>query len=167
MSAENLSREAATWVAQLLLLQEDRRALSELRRCCSEPGRNRALPWLVPLGAAGFSHQEGIRRCLCLLFARGMKPATRRICFASTWRDFAWGQVGAQALEPSSSYSRRLMWLLDAERSQIAERLIPVALRMRGDAEIDLVGLYLDLLFWGDKVKMNWGKNYWTQEAAR
>ena len=163
--SEDLQLEAQAWVQRLILLTDDRRALSELRRSGSDAGRIRALPWLVSLGAAGSSHKEEVRRCLCLLFARGVQPASASLPFAGSWRRYALDQAGAYALDPCSAFSKRMMWLLDASRPQVTERLIQMALRMRGDEAIDLVGLYIDLVCWGETVQIRWGKNYWTQEA--
>jgi CRISPR system Cascade subunit CasB len=139
---------AATLLAYLRRLKEDRGAMADLR-CALSPARlPRAWPLLARVGGVGNSRIETVAG----LFAYHPDETDT-------------GNLGTtcrQICDRKSSFDGRFRRLLACGRDEICERLRPVIFAAKGEgAKVNYEQLFVDVCVWGNNVKVRWAREYW------
>jgi CRISPR system Cascade subunit CasB len=138
---------AATLLAYLRRLKEDRGAMADLR-CALSPARlPRAWPYL-PRGGIGNTRIETVA---------GL--------FAYHPDEIHTGNLGTtcrQLCARKSSFDSRFRRLLSCDYDEICERLRPVVFAAKAEGiRVNYEELFADLCYWSDKVKARWAREYW------
>jgi CRISPR system Cascade subunit CasB len=146
--SSNPREAAATLLAYLRRLKEDRGAMADLR-CALSPARlPRAWPLLARVGGVGNSRIETVA---------GL--------FAYHPDDIHTGNLGTtcrQIYERKSSFDGRFRRLLGCDRDEICDRLRAVILAAKDEGiSVNYEELFADLCYWGDNVKARWAIEYW------
>src|SRR5919109_371228 len=148
---------AATVLAYLRKLRDDRGAMGDLR-CALNPGRRaRAWPLLARVGGIN----RPIHETVAGLFAYHPDEAQAGN-FGTTCRHLA-GE--------NNSFDGRFRRLLSCDRDEIVERLRPVVLAAKAKGvPVNYEQLFVDLCWW-DSAKARWAREYWgapaeTEEAT-
>lgn len=144
----NPKEAAATLLAYLHRLKEDRGAMADLR-CALSPARlPRAWPLLARVGGVGNSRIETVA---------GL--------FAYYPDEFHTGNLGTTCRhisERKSSFDGRFRRLLACDRDEVCERLRPVILAAKAEGiPVNYEQLFADLFYWNDGVKAEWAREYW------
>lgn len=148
MSPSDPKTEAKRLLDYLRPLKNDRGAMADLR-CALSPGkRARAWPLLAPVGGVGNRLIETVAG----LFAWHPEET----------HDGNLGNTCKRLREEHESFDARFRRFLSCGREEIYDRLRPVILaaRPRG-IPLNYEQLYVDLWYWGDRVKERWAREYW------
>ena len=139
---------AARLFTYLRQLKNDRGAMADLRGALSPNRMARAWPLLARVGGIGNPRIETVAG----LFA--YHPAeTHAGNIGTTCRSLAGG---------NNSFDGRFRRLLSCDRDEICERLRPVVLAAKAKGvPLNYEELFIDLWYWGDKVKARWAREYW------
>lgn len=143
------ARTARRLLTHLRRLKDDRGAMADLRRALNPAQRHRAWPLLAPVRGIGKPRFEVVAG----LFAYHPAETTH-------------GNLGTtchRLATESNSFEMRFHRLLACDRTEITARLRPVVLaaRARG-VEINYKQLFIDLSYWGDRVKSEWAREFWN-----
>jgi len=136
-------------LAYLRQLSSDRGAMADLR-CALSPARlPRAWPQLARVGGVGNRTIETVAG----LFAYHPN-GTDTGNIGTTCRRLA---------AENSTFDGRFRRLLSCDhRDEVCERLRPVVLAAKAKGvPVNYEGLFVDLRYWGDKVKARWAREYW------
>lgn len=162
-----MNREEVAAIADRLVKQlenwhgaQDRGPLAKLRRGLSESTRHDAhfvLGRLFGPLAVGHPVFETVAGCFALHPVAG-RPDIGSL--GATMRKTMPDEKMREAAEPHARF-RRLMSC--ATRDELC-RLIPHAVRLARsrDVPVDYRALFVDLWFWGERVKVAWSKAYWS-----
>ena len=140
---------AAHLLAYLRRLKNDRGAMADLR-CALNPAKlSRAWPLLARVGGIGNPRIEAVA---------GM--------FAYHPDETHTGNIGTNCRRlaaENNSFDGRFRRLLSCDRDEICPRLRPVVLAAKAKGiSINYEGLFADLCYWGDAVKVRWAQEYWS-----
>ncbi len=144
---------AAKVLAYLRQLRHDRGAMADLRCALNPARRARAWPLLARIGGI----DRPIYETVAGLFAYH-PDETQDGNFGTTCRRLA-GE--------NNSFDGRFRRLLSCDRDEIAERLRPVILAAKAKGiPVNYEELFADLVYWPDKVKARWAREYWGVPAG-
>ena len=136
-------------IAYLRFLKRGRGAMADLR-CALSPARlPRAWPLLARVGGVGDRATETVAG----LFAYH-PDGTDIGNIGTTCRHLAAG---------NNTFDSRFRRLLSCgHRDEVCERLRPVVLAAKAKGvRVNYKELFVDLCYWGDKVKVRWAREYW------
>lgn len=155
MSTPRLHPDAVRFMTYLRQFQTDRGALSNLRSALSEARRQRAWPLL-----GGFPSAIGnpAFETAAALWASAPENATSA--------DVNLGHTLRGLSAEHNSFEGRVQRLLTCDHDEIAARVVPVvrAAQAKGIA-VNYTRLLSDLLWWNDRVKVEWAKAFWEAPA--
>jgi len=144
----NPQEAAAKLLSHLRSMKNDRGAMANLRGALKPAQRHRAWPLLGPVGGIGNTRYETVSA----LYA--YQPDETQL-----------GNLGTTCRRLSAehnSFDGRFRRLLTCDREEICERLAPVILAAKAKAvPINYEQLFIDLSYWGDRVKERWAREYW------
>ena len=139
---------AATVLAYLRQLRQDRGAMADLRGALNPARRARAWPLLARVGGI----DQPIHETVAGLFAYH-PDETQAGNLGTTCRRLA-GE--------NNSFDGRFRRLLSCDRDEICERLRPVILAAKAKGiPVNYEELFADLVYWGDNVKARWAREFW------
>jgi CRISPR system Cascade subunit CasB len=73
------------------------------------------------------------------------------------------GQTCRRLKQENESFEARFLRLLGCGREEICERVRPVVLAARAKGiAVNYEQLYLDLVYWGGRVRERWAMEYWA-----
>lgn len=151
MRPARLHPDASRFMAYLRQYKDDRGALANLRGALSEARRQRAWPLL-----GGFPDAIGspAYETVAALWAADAESATEA--------DSNLGDTLRRLGTEHNSFESRFKRLLTCDQDEIAARIAPVvrAAQAKGLA-ISYARLLSDLLWWNDRVKIEWAKAFW------
>jgi CRISPR system Cascade subunit CasB len=131
-------------------LKSDRGAMANLRSALSHSKVPRAWPLLARVGGIGNPRVETVA---------GL--------FAYHPDEIHTGNLGTTCRwlrERHESFDARFRRLLACDRDEICERVRPVVLAAKSKGvPVNYEALFLDLCYWGDKVKARWAREYWGE----
>lgn len=153
MSAANVHEGAVRFMAYLARYRGDRGALANLRGALSEARRPRAWPLLGAFPSA-IGNPATPYEMVAALWAHA--PESQGESGGNLGQSLA-GLAGEHA-----SFEGRFKRLLTCDREEIASRVASVvrAAQAKG-VKIDYTRLLSDLLWWNDRVKVEWAKAFW------
>lgn len=141
-------------LAYLCSIREDRGAMADLRCALSPTRRPRAWPLLARVGGIG-------------------KPRIETVAglFAYHPHEMQMGSLGTtcrQLAAKNNSFEGRFRRLLLCDRDEVYKRVRPVILAARAnEIRVNYEQLYVDLCYWGDRVKAAWARDYWGAEGEQ
>lgn len=134
-------------------LKKDRGALADLRCLLRPTQRHRAWPLLGRVGGIGHLVYEVVA---------GL--------FAYYPDDARCGNLGVTCRllsEKHSSFEARFQRFLSCDREEIRDRLAPIIFAAKAKGiHVDYEQLFIDLSYWGDRVKIEWARAFWDAEKA-
>ncbi|OPZ30605.1 MAG: CRISPR-associated protein Cse2 [Lentisphaerae bacterium ADurb.BinA184] len=151
MSTPHLHDRAVAFMAFLQRYAADRGALANLRGALSDARRHRAWPLLGGFpGAIGNPAFETVA-ALWAGDPAGDRPNAGNL-----------GDTLHSLAKENKSFEGRVKRLLTCDRDEIAERVAPLvrAARAKG-VKVNYARLLSDLLWWNDRVQVEWAKAFW------
>jgi CRISPR system Cascade subunit CasB len=149
----NPSQIAATVLTYLRQFKNDRGAMADLRRALTPAQRHRAWPLLARVNGIGDPRIELIAG----LFAYHPDESNG-------------GNLGSTCRElqgENNSFDARFRRLLGCDREEIYARLRSVILAAKAKGvDVNYEQLLVDLYYWGDRVKADWARQYWSVPEA-
>ena len=143
--------KAKQLLAYLYSIREDRGAMADLRCALSPTRRSRAWPWLARVDGIGKPRIETVAG----LFAYHPNE-TDKGSLGTTCRQLA---------AKNNSFEARFRRLLLCDRDEVYKRVRPVILAARAnEIRVNYEQLYVDLWYWGERVKAAWAREYWGVE---
>jgi len=133
----------------------DRGAMAVLRCALSPSAAKRSLAWplLAPMGRVG----DPVIETVAGLFAYHPQEAG----------DGNIGTTCSLIQKEHQSFDGRFRRLLSCDREEICERVRPVILAAKSKGiPVNYEALFVDLSYWGDKVKARWARKYWAAAGA-
>jgi len=147
-STFNPQEATAKFLAHLRSLKNDRGAMANLRGALKPSQRHRAWPFLASVGGIGNARYETVAG----LYAY----------HSDETRTGNLGTVCRRLSGEFNSFEGRFRRLLTCDREEICERLTPVILAAKSKGvPVNYEQLFVDLCYWGDKVKERWAREYW------
>jgi CRISPR type I-E-associated protein CasB/Cse2 len=160
-----LEQRAVELVEQLNQLRDDRGAMAGLRRGLSPATEDRAWPWIARWCDITNERQRTIHVAVAAAFATHPESAGQSN-MGAVMRDIAQrNQKGDDGLKTFEAHFRRFLNCHSAQ--EVCERL-PGIVRMakQQNIPIDYRQLFLDLCYWGDRVKIRWAAAYWGEPKS-
>ena len=141
--------EAKRLLDYLRKFKDDRGAMADLRCALSPAKRPRAWPLLARVGGIGNRSIE----TLAGLFAYHPDETDSGNIGTTCWRLKA----------ENNSFDARFRRLLSCDhRNEVCERLRPLILAAKAKGvPVNYEELFVDLRYWGDRVKTDWAREYW------
>jgi CRISPR system Cascade subunit CasB len=162
MKTTTPSERAATILAWLRSLKNDRGAMANLRCALVPARRHRAWPLLARVGGIG----DPIAETVAALYAYH-PDETGNGNLGDTCRQLA---------GTHNSFDGRFRRLLACDRGELCERLRPIVLAAKAKGiPVNYQTLIEDLCWWGERVRIRWAQAFWgagaeepaaTQEAV-
>ncbi|MBN2450793.1 MAG: type I-E CRISPR-associated protein Cse2/CasB [Lentisphaeria bacterium] len=151
MSTAGWNEQAARFLVYLQRYREDRGALAALRGILSEARRPRAWPLL-----GGFPGAIGHRAFETVAGLWAAAPET------ATEDDRTLGDVLRAFTSEHGSIEGRFLRLLACDRDEIPEHIVPLVrvVQAKG-ARLNYTQLLSDLLWWNERVIIEWAKAFW------
>lgn len=152
MSEQRLHSQVVPFFGYLKRYASDRGALANLRGALSETRQANAWPLL-----GGFQHGAVIGNRAFEIVA-GLWASDSGTAAAS-------GNLGAtlgKLKSDHSSFEGRFKRLLTCDKGEIVDRIVPVvrAAQAKG-VSVDYPRLLSDLLWWNDRVQVEWARSFW------
>jgi len=145
---------------------QERGMMADLRHGFSPTSQYRAWPHIAPWCDLSDQRQKAIFITLAGAFAIQLQSGRGKSNLGSTLRRLAVQGASGKPQDALKSFEARFRRLLTCNApEQVCERL-PGIIRAaeRKGISIDLEQLHQDLVFWSDKVKLEWAKAYWGSE---
>jgi CRISPR type I-E-associated protein CasB/Cse2 len=159
---KNPEQWATELVERLSQLRDDRGAMANLRRGLSPATEDRAWPWIARWCDITNERQRTIYTAVAAAFATHPETADQGN-MGTVMREIAQrNQKGDDGLKTFEAHFRR--FLNCHSYQEVCERL-PGVVRMakQQGISIDYRQLFLDLCYWGDRVKIRWAAAYWGE----
>ena len=135
-------------LSYLRSLKDNRGAMADLRCAVSDTRRHRAWPWLAAAGGI----ENAVIETVAGLYAHHPEET----------QDGNFGTTCRKLSSEHSSFDMRFRRLLACDNEDIGEHLRPVVLAAKAKGlRINFEKLFVDLTFWGEKVKARWAREYW------
>lgn len=154
MNTKNVDpkKDAANVMSYLRYLRTDPVAMANLR-CALNPNQlSRAWPLLARIGGIGRPVYETVAG----LYAYHPEE-TSKGNFGTTCR----------SLMEYISVDGRFRRLLSCDRDEVCGRLRPIVFAAKAkDIQINYEGLFVDLSYWGNAVKVRWAREFWGTPAV-
>lgn len=153
MSADQSApKEAgARLLVYLRRLKSDRGAMADLRCGLSPSSAKRARAWPLLARVGGIDNAR-IETVAGLFAYHPKETSTGNLGTTCKW-------LAAE----NNSFDARFQRLLACDWDEIWERVRPVVLAAKPKGiPVNYEGLYVDLYYWGDKVKARWAREYWV-----
>ncbi len=141
-------KTASGLLAYLRQLRSDRGAMADLRRALNAAQRHRAWPLLARVRGIDDPRIEAVAG----LFAFHPEETD----------DGNLGTTCRRLAGENNSFEARFHRLLACDRDEICDRLRPVVLAAKAKGiPVNYEQLFVDLCYWGDRVKARWARQYW------
>jgi CRISPR system Cascade subunit CasB len=157
-----IEKRSGRLLEHLKRLRDDRGAMANLRRGFSPATEHRAWPWVAQWCDLNDDRLRAIVTSVAAAFATHPELATEGN-LGLTMREIAHGRDGGEkALE---SFEPRFRRFLTCQLSADVCQRLPGVIRaaaQRG-VGINYRQLFIDLCYWGDRVKLRWAEAFWGQ----
>jgi CRISPR type I-E-associated protein CasB/Cse2 len=162
---KSAEQHAAGLMERLNQLRDDRGAMAELRRGLSPATEDRAWPWIARWCDITNERQRTIHAAVAAAFATHPETASQGNMGAVMCGIAQRNQKGDDGLKSYEAHFRRFLNCHSAQ--EVCERL-PSVVRMakQQSIAINYRQLFLDLCYWGDRVKIRWAAAYWGEPKS-
>ena len=144
---------AATLLAWLRSLKNDRGALANLRCALIPARRHRAWPLLARVGGI----DDPIAETVAALYAYHPEESNNGNL----------GDTCRQLAGTHNSFDGRFRRLLACDRNELCERLRAVVLAAKAKGiPVNYQALVEDLCWWGERVRIRWAQAFWSGAEA-
>lgn len=156
MNERKLHQTAVSFMEFLQRYRNDRGALANLRGALSESRLPRAWPLL-----GGFPAAIGNRACETVAALWAGAPDSDSATIGNL------GETLRHLAGEHTSFELRFKRLLTCDAAEIAERVAPVVRAAQAKGQhVNYTRLLSDLLWWNDRVKIEWAKAFWGAAEA-
>ena len=162
MSAKRIDGRAAGFMRFLERYRHDKGALANLRGALSDTRRHRAWPLL-----GGFKEDEAIGNptyeIVAALWAHAKDESDEKVGNLGATLRVLGGKYDVKSGKfEHDSFQGRFKRLLSCDKEDVTTHVAPVVrAAVAKGVGVDFPRLLSDLLWWGEKVKVEWAKAFW------
>lgn len=157
---QSVEQQSVDLMEQLTALRDDRGAMANLRRGFSSATEDRAWPWIARWCDITNDRQRAIYAAVAAAFATHPEIAVHGDLGAVMQELAQRNQKGEEGLK---SFGATFQRFLNCHSPQeVCERL-PAIVRMakQQGVAVNYRQLFIDLCYWGNRVKVRWASAYW------
>ena len=162
----SLEERAGELMERLSQLRDDRGAMADLRRGLSQATEDRAWPWIARWCDITNDRQRRIYTVVAAAFAMHPETTDQGNMGTVMHAIAQCNQKGDDGLKSFEPHFRRFLNCHAAP--EVCERLPGIVRRAKQQGiAIDYRQLFLDLCYWGDRVKIRWAATFWGEPKSK